>query len=504
MVLKVTEVSYSLDRLLEQQTEIESKEVGLLSSSLSRLGDGYLAATGSLSLRSSCKRSASLISAAAEPLITSCPSSISTSLSSCLTSSLVLPATSSPAKAATTTTTALVSSSSSCSSHHHHHLHTCSCPRPITPISTALPKLRNSGYKISDHNGGHMVKWLTAMKAQSPPHFRSLIGDHKFDFFDAKAAEYAAWTEKHIPILDVFEKVMKTAKGKQVAVFLDYDGTLSPIVEDPDRAYMSDDMRATVREVATFFPTAIISGRGRQKVYEFVQLPELFYAGSHGMDIMGPADGCNGFKASGTLAKDKKGNDIVFFQPASEYLPLINKVCKLMEDNTKDIEGAKVEHNLFCATVHFRRVKEENWVRLAERVANVMKGYPTLSLTHGRKVLEIRPGIAWDKGQAVNFLLESLGMANPNDVLPVYIGDDRTDEDAFKLLNGMKHGCSILVSTVPKSTNAAYSIRNPSEVKQFLHQLVQWRMNKNPSASSRSGSMTTSMSNPTLKYKRTP
>ncbi len=199
MVLKVTEVSYSLDRLLEQQTEIESKEVGLLSSSLSRLGDGYLAATGSLSLRSSCKRSASLISAAAEPLITSCPSSISTSLSSCLTSSLVLPATSSPAKAATTTTTALVSSSSSCSSHHHHHhLHTCSCPRPITPISTALPKLRNSGYKISDHNGGHMVKWLTAMKAQSPPHFRSLIGDHKFDFFDAKAAEYAAWTVKSI------------------------------------------------------------------------------------------------------------------------------------------------------------------------------------------------------------------------------------------------------------------------------------------------------------------
>jgi trehalose 6-phosphate phosphatase len=77
----------------------------------------------------------------------------------------------------------------------------------------------------------------------------------------------------------------------------------------------------------------------------------------------------------------------------------------------------------------------QNWVRLAERVANVMKGYPTLSLTHGRKVLEIRPGIAWDKGQAVNFLLESLGMANPNDVLPVYIGDDRTDEDAFKVIS---------------------------------------------------------------------
>jgi trehalose 6-phosphate phosphatase len=64
-------------------------------------------------------------------------------------------------------------------------------------------------------------------------------------------------------------------------------------------------MRATVKEVATFFPTAIISGRARPKVYEFVQLAELYYAGSHGMDIMGPADGTNGFRAQGTQVKDK-------------------------------------------------------------------------------------------------------------------------------------------------------------------------------------------------------
>jgi trehalose-6-phosphatase len=47
-------------------------------------------------------------------------------------------------------------------------------------------------------------------------------------------------------------------------------------------------MRDTVRQVAHLFPTAIISGRGRDKVEAFVQLPELFYAGSHGMDIAGP------------------------------------------------------------------------------------------------------------------------------------------------------------------------------------------------------------------------
>lgn len=94
-------------------------------------------------------------------------------------------------------------------------------------------------------------------------------------------------------------------------------------------------------------------------------------------------------------------------------------------------------------------------------------------------------------------------MANSNDVLPLYIGDDRTDEDAFKLLNGMKHGCSILVSTAPKTTNVAYSIRDPSEVKQFLHQLVQWEkmgMDRDHLTSFRSGYITI----PTHKHKRTP
>jgi len=56
------------------------------------------------------------------------------------------------------------------------------------------------------------------------------------------------------------------------------------------------------------------------QVYEFVQLPELFYAGSHGMDIMGPADGCNGFKASGTLAKDKKVNCQILHCPGPDFM----------------------------------------------------------------------------------------------------------------------------------------------------------------------------------------
>nr|GMD94053.1 probable trehalose-phosphate phosphatase J [Ipomoea batatas] len=108
-------------------------------------------------------------------------------------------------------------------------------------------------------------------------------------------------------------------------------------------------------------------------------------------------------------------------------------------------------------------------------VKSVIKEYPELRLSQGRKVLEIRPTIKWDKGKALEFLLEALGFANSNDVLPVYIGDDRTDEDAFKVLRERGQGFGILVSKAPKETDASYSLKDPSEVMYFLKRLVEWK-----------------------------
>ncbi|CAM6092878.1 unnamed protein product [Calypogeia fissa] len=362
-------------------------------------------------------------------------------------------------------------------------------PSPTRPFFSQTPAMSipHSGHSLAKKNvevrsakNEEVKGWLDAMKAQSPPRYEHASLSSRLDAEEqeaAAAAQYAAWMANHPSALDTFDELMRAAAGKQIAVFLDYDGTLSPIVEDPDRAYMSDLMRATVKEVATHFPTAIISGRGRDKVYDFVQLAELYYAGSHGMDIMGPPEGCNGFNVAGTLAKDKKGNDIVLFQPASKFLPMMDQVCKTLEENALKVPGARVEHNKYCVTLHFRRVKEESWSELAEHVEGILKDYPELQLTLGRKVLEIRPAIAWDKGKAVEFLLKALGLENSSDVLPVYLGDDRTDEDAFVVMNEKGNGCSILVSAVAKSTNALYSLRDPSEVMTFLQSLVRWRVN---------------------------
>ncbi|KAJ6305462.1 hypothetical protein OIU78_020908 [Salix suchowensis] len=237
--------------------------------------------------------------------------------------------------------------------------------------------------------------------------------------------DHCSWILQHPSALEMFEQIIDASKGKQIVMFLDYDGTLSPIVDDPDRAFMSKQMRATVRKLARFFPTAIVSGRCRDKVYNFVRLAELYYAGSHGMDIKGPAKG----------SKYKKGSEGVVFQAGSEFLPMIDEVYKELVEKTKTTPGAKVENNKFCLSVHYRCVDEKKWSGLAQVVKSVLKEYPKLRLTRGRKVLEIRPTIKWDKGKALEFLLESLGFANCTDVFPVYIGDDRTDEDAFKVSN---------------------------------------------------------------------
>ncbi|XP_065871298.1 trehalose-phosphate phosphatase A [Euphorbia lathyris] len=318
--------------------------------------------------------------------------------------------------------------------------------------------------------------WLDAMKSSSPPHKR-ITKDLTNDLASADTdVAYHTWMLKYPSALACFDQIANFARGKRIALFLDYDGTLSPIVDNPDCAFMSSAMRNVVKKVSKCFPTAIISGRSCDKVYQFVGLNELYYAGSHGMDIVGPVkESVSGNYPNCVRSTDKQGEEVNLFQPASEFLPMIQEVLNSLIESTKNIKGAHVENNKFCVSVHYRNVDEKNWTAVAQCVHDVIKNYPRLRLTHGRKVLEIRPVINWDKGKAVTFLLESLGLNNCEEVLPIYVGDDRTDEDAFKVLRERNCGYGILVSSAPKDTNALYSLRDPSEVMEFLKSLVIWK-----------------------------
>ncbi|KAJ0960234.1 hypothetical protein J5N97_001946 [Dioscorea zingiberensis] len=349
-------------------------------------------------------------------------------------------------------------------------------PAPTYPpgLYLSIPRRKVTTGKFDDIRES---AWLDAMVASSPT-CKKLNKDFGHESSKDEAdTTYSIWLMKFPSALSSLDQIKYNANGKKIALFLDYDGTLSPIVDNPDFAVMSPAMRAAVGNVAKCFPTAIISGRSRDKVYEFVGLRELYYAGSHGMDIMGPVreslpvnDHPNCIRST-----DKQGKKVNLFQPASEFLPMINEVFRSLVESTKGIDGAKVENNKFCVSVHYRLVDLKNWAEVACCVENILKGYPRLRLTHGRKVLEIRPVIDWNKGRAVEFLLESLGLSYSDDVLPIYVGDDRTDEDAFKVLREGNRGFGILVSSKPKETNAFYSLRDPYEVMSFLKSLVKWK-----------------------------
>ncbi|CAK9173184.1 unnamed protein product [Ilex paraguariensis] len=348
------------------------------------------------------------------------------------------------------------------------------CSQSGSSFSTSVLTIpRKKPSKLDDvrSNG-----WLDAMKSSSPPR-KKILKDFNVEVAsDDSDVAYNSWMVKHPSVINSFENIVNCARGKKIVMFLDYDGTLSPIVDDPDCAFMSDDMRSAVRNVAKYFSTAIISGRSRDKVFELVGLTELYYAGSHGMDIIFPdRDKLSTHHSTCVKSADQQGMEVNLFQPASEFLPMIDEVFRTLVENTKDIKGAKVENHKFCASVHYRNVDDKSWPTVAQCVHDILKDYPRLRLTHGRKVLEVRPVIEWDKGKAVEFLLESLGLSNSADVLAIYIGDDRTDEDAFKVLREGNRGYGILVSSAPKESNAFFSLRDPSEVKEFLKSLVSWK-----------------------------
>ena len=233
------------------------------------------------------------------------------------------------------------------------------------------------------------------------------------------------------------------------AIFLDYDGTLTPIVSHPEKALLSDSMRQTLQELVLQAPVAILSGRDLDDVRQRVNIGAIVYAGSHGFDIAG----LRGLRR----------------QEATKFLPALDAAEKELREKLAGIAGALIERKRFSIAAHYRNVDESDFPELERAVSEVAARHRELRTMDGKKVYELLPNTDWDKGKAVLWLLEHLGLECP-DARPIYIGDDRTDEDAFRALR--RRGIGILVSEEPRPSAATYSLGNPSEVERFLRELV--------------------------------
>ena len=236
---------------------------------------------------------------------------------------------------------------------------------------------------------------------------------------------------------------------RRIAIFLDYDGTLTPIVSQPTQAVLSDSTRQTVSDLATHVSVAILSGRDLDDIRQRVNIDGIVYAGSHGFDIAGPRN----------LRK----------QVAAEFLPIIDAAEKELKEQLADTHGVLLERKRFSIAAHYRQAHESGVVKVTQALNEAVARHSELRTIASKQVFELQPNIDWNKGRAVLWLLETLGLEQP-EVIPLYIGDDLTDEDAFRALR--QRGVGIVVSELPRPTAARYVLKSPAEVERFLREIV--------------------------------
>jgi len=229
---------------------------------------------------------------------------------------------------------------------------------------------------------------------------------------------------------------------------LDFDGTLTSFKEDPGLVFLSPQMqRALLSLVANEkVSLALISGRERSDLQLRVGIPNIIYAGNHGLEISGP-----GF---------------VFVEPtAASCTEELKELAAELAGKLQSLAGTHVEDKGLTLSVHYRQACASSWEDVRRIVHAVLaKTRHPFHLTTGEKVYEIRPRVYWNKGSAVRWLLEQTG--EPDSVV-IYLGDDVTDEDAFAAL---PEGITIKVGE-PAETKGHYYLENLREVRKFLEWL---------------------------------
>lgn len=237
--------------------------------------------------------------------------------------------------------------------------------------------------------------------------------------------------------------------GREPLVFLDYDGTLCPIVSRPELAVLSEPMRASVARLAGRHPLGVISGRQLADLRRRVGRDDLYYGGNHGFEIEGPA-----------------GSELRW-EVGTEYVDEVDRLQRRLAGALARIEGVIVEHKRYSLSVHYRLVAEDAVPALTREVEQAVRAFPRLRLRHGKKVLEVRPDLDWHKGKALRWLLDHIGRPAQ---IPLFIGDDLTDEDAFAEIAA--DGVGILVSEEPRETAARLWLRDVDEVATLLDRLA--------------------------------
>ena len=241
----------------------------------------------------------------------------------------------------------------------------------------------------------------------------------------------------------------------------DYDGTLTPIVGRPEDAALSPGVREKLaalarRETAT---VGVISGRSMTDLRAMVGIAGIYYAGNHGLEIEGP--GLNFVSRPAALARATIGD-----------------LAERLETSLASVAGVIIEDKRLSLSVHYRLVDEGRVSSVKEtfkRITAPLVYEDKIKVTTGKKVLEARPPIDWDKGNAVETIIWEMKSAlRLKKVLTVYLGDDATDEDAFEVIHHPE-GLSIFVGGGNPASSAEYYLESVAEAEELLGRLLELR-----------------------------
>jgi len=250
-----------------------------------------------------------------------------------------------------------------------------------------------------------------------------------------------------------FNEIKKLLCDKFVLLLLDYDGTLTPIAETPQKAIIPPEAKELLEKLSesSCCKVAIISGRSLEDIKKAVAIQDIIYAGNHGLEIEGP-----NIKFENQVSPRLKG--------------VIRHITEDLVKRLSVINGAIIEDKGLTVSVHYRLVAEkdiQDFLSIFNEIINPYISRNEINVDAGKKVYEVKPPVQWDKGKVALWLMarEQFAMGG-KEVFPVYIGDDVTDEDAFKALK--RKGLTIFVGE-SRSSSADYYLKNIKEVTKFLH-----------------------------------
>lgn len=261
-------------------------------------------------------------------------------------------------------------------------------------------------------------------------------------------------------LLSVWPGVLaQIQKADRILFLSDFDGTLTPIVENPELAVMSEETRQLLVKLTRErrYTVGFISGRTLADLKDKVKIHGVIYAGNHGFEIEGP-----GLRFTSPIVDEVK--------------PMFRTIRQFLSLTLGTIKGVLVEDKGFTLSVHYRQADAERVPDVENIVNRAISSQPArgiFKITSGNKVYEVRPSVNWDKGKAIRLLMKRYGKGGRNSgLLPVYLGDDLTDEDGFRAIEKYGQGISVHIGDPMTDSLARYFLYSPHEVHHFLIRLL--------------------------------